>query len=80
MQSKVQKWGNSLALRLPKYISSQLNVTNGSPVDISVQEEKIIIKPIEDKKETLDYYLSKINQDNIHSEHTFGEPVGGEVW
>lgn len=80
MRSKIQLWGNSLALRIPKYIANQMQINNGSNVDVSMEEEKIIIKPIKDKKESLEYYLSKINDDNIHAEENYGEPAGGEIW
>ena len=80
MRSKVQLWGNSLALRIPKYIAKQININNGSDVDVSLEEEKIIIKPIKDNRELLDDLLSRINKDNIHKEEDFGEPVGGETW
>lgn len=80
MKSKVKLWGNSLALRIPRYIAKQMKIDNGSDVDVLLEKEKIIIKPIAKKQETLDYLLSKINKDNIHKEEDFGEPVGGEIW
>ncbi len=80
MKVKVQLWGNSLALRIPKYIAKQINIDNGSNVDISLEQEKIIIKTIQEKQESLTYYLSKVNSDNIHKEEDFGSPVGGELW
>ena len=80
MRSKVQLWGNSLALRIPKYIANQIKINNGSEIDVSLEEGKIIIKPIKDKQESLDKLLSKINKNNIHKEEGFGEPVGGEIW
>jgi len=80
MRSKVQLWGNSLALRIPKYIANKININNGSDVDVLLEEEKIIITPIKEKQELLKEMLSKINNDNIHSEEKFGDPVGGEIW
>jgi len=80
MKSKVQLWGNSLALRIPKYIANQIKINNGSKVDVQLEEEKIIIRPITDEKETLNKLLAKINSDNTHSEEDFGEPVGSETW
>ena len=80
MLSKVQLWGNSLALRIPRYIANQMKLDNGSNVDVSLEEEKLIIKPVKDKKESLNAMLSKINNENIHKEEDFGGPVGGEIW
>lgn len=80
MKSKVQLWGNSLALRIPRYIAKQMKIDNGSDVDVLLDKEKIIIKPISKNQESLEFLLSKINKDNIHKEEDFGEPVGGELW
>jgi antitoxin MazE len=80
MRSKVQLWGNSLALRIPKYIANQIQIKNGVEIDVSLEEEKIIIKPIKAKKESLEQLLSKIEKKNIHKEVDFGEPIGGEIW
>lgn len=80
MRAKVQLWGNSLALRIPKFIANQIKINNGSNVDVSLEEEKIVIRPIKDNGELLDDLLSKINEGNIHREEDFGEPVGGEIW
>ncbi len=80
MRSKVQLWGNSLALRIPKYIANQIKIINGSDVDVLLEEEKIVITPIKNNPKSLDELLSKIDNDNIHKEEDFGAPVGGEIW
>ena len=80
MRSKVQLWGNSLALRIPRYIANQIKLNHGSDVDVLLEEEKIIITPVKDKKELLKEMLSNITNNNIHKEEDLGEPVGGEIW
>jgi len=80
MKAKVQLWGNSLALRIPKFIANQININNGSNVDVSLEEKKIVIRPIKDNSELLDDLLLKINEGNIHREEDFGGPFGGEIW
>jgi antitoxin MazE len=80
MRSKVQLWGNSLALRIPKFIANQININNGSEVEVSFEEEKMIVKPVKTKRESLELLLSKIDKNNIHKEEDFGAPVGGEIW
>lgn len=79
MKSKVQLWGNSLALRIPKFIAKQIKVTNGSEVDISLEDKRIIIKPLQEEY-SLGEFLERINRHNIHEEKEFGEPMGGEIW
>jgi len=80
MRSKVQLWGNSLALRIPKYIANQIKIINGSDVDVFLEEEKIVITPIKNNPKSLDELLSKIDNGNLHKEEDFGTPVGGEIW
>ncbi|MBN1895157.1 AbrB/MazE/SpoVT family DNA-binding domain-containing protein [bacterium] len=80
MRSKVQLWGNSLAMRIPKFIANQININNGSEVEVSFEEEKMIVEPVKTKRESLEFLLSKINEKNIHKELDFGPPVGGEIW
>jgi antitoxin MazE len=80
MRSKVQLWGNSLALRIPKYMADQIRINNGSDIDVSLEEEKIIIQPLKGKQASLDLLLSRIGKDNTHHEDDFGGPVGNEIW
>jgi antitoxin MazE len=80
MRSKVQLWGNSLALRIPKYIAKQMKINNGSDVDVSMEEEKLVIKAIIEKQNSLEHLLDQIDNHNIHKEEESGEPVGGEIW
>ena len=68
MHAKVQKWGNSLALRIPKAIAVDAQLENDSMVDISVVEGQIIIKPIVKTDCTLEKSLAGINEENIHNE------------
>jgi antitoxin MazE len=80
VETIVSKWGNSLGLRLPKEISSSMNITNGSKVNISLKKSKIEISLIEPENLNLDLMLSEINQNNIHGETTTGLPIGNEAW
>ena len=76
MEAKIQKWGNSLGIRIPMNIIRNLSLENGATVDIEEDRDKIIIKP----KQNLDDLLSCITEDNIHNESDFGNPVGNELW
>jgi len=80
VETIVSKWGNSLGLRLPKEISSSMNITNGSKVNISLKKSKIEISLIEPENLNLDSMLSEINPNNIHNETTTGLPIGNETW
>ena len=78
MVTKIQKWGNSLAVRLPKAFAGQAGIGNGSDVNISVEDGKIVLSPIRDGEMLLDELLQKIDESNVHNEIDFGAPVGKE--
>ena len=80
MNQHVKKWGNSLALRIPKTFALDANLENDSTVEISFVDGKIVIKPVTAPQWTLEELLAGINQENIHNEVDSGEPVGNEVW
>lgn len=80
MQTKVQKWGNSLALRIPKTFASDAQLENNSLVNISMTDGQIVIKPVKKSVWTLEELLSGINESNIHSEVDTGEVKGNEIW
>jgi antitoxin MazE len=80
MLTKVQKWGNSLALRIPKAFAQDAQLENDSLVEISLVEGQIIVRPVEAPSWTLDELLAGINKKNIHHEVDTGPSVGKEVW
>ena len=80
MKSKIQKWGNSLAIRIPKSFAVEMEIKQDSVIDLSVVDSKIIVEPNKSKpKYNLAELLDEINEDNIHSETDWGNPVGKEV-
>jgi len=80
MLTKVQKWGNSLALRIPKAFALDAQLENDSVVEISIVDGQIVIKPVEAQSWSLEELLSGINKTNIHHEVETGSAVGNEAW
>jgi antitoxin MazE len=80
MTTKVQQWGNSLALRIPKAFAVEANLHKGSIVDVSEEDGKIILTPVKKRKFTLEGLLSGVTKENIHGEISFGKSVGKEIW
>lgn len=80
MQTKIKKWGNSLALRIPKSFALHANLRQDELVDITIDKEKIIITPIGEKEYSLDELLECVSEDNLHVEFDTGVPVGKEIW
>ena len=79
MEAYLQKWGNSLGLRIPMNLLKQLDLKDGSKVDISLCGEDLIIHP--KKKYTLSGLLAQITSENCHGEKFSSYiPVGNEVW
>ncbi len=77
MQTVVQKWGNSLGIRIPNLYVKEFDLRNGSSVEITEEEGKLVIKP---GRLTLDYLLSQVTEENIHKAIETGPSVGKEEW
>lgn len=80
MQTKIKKWGNSLALRIPKLFVSDANLKINNVVDISIDKGSIIITPISEKEYSLEKLLKGVNKTNLHGEFDTGAPIGKEIW
>ena len=78
MEATVQKWGNSLGIRIPNLIVREFSLKNGSVVNISDNGNEIVIKPV--RKNRLSEMLDKINDQNLHQEVETTGPVGKEIW
>jgi len=79
MVAKAQKWGNSLAVRLPKAMAEECGIEADSPIEIVREENSIIIRPVSRKEMSLESLLSRVTEDNIHSEVPTGKPAGKEI-
>lgn len=80
MKTRIQRWGNSLALRIPKSFASEAGLQKETSIELSVSDGKLIITPLVEPRFTLKQLLSKINNDNLHHEIDTGKTVGNEVW
>jgi len=80
MLRKVQKWGNSLGLRIPKAFAVAAQLENDPFVEISIIKGKIIVAPVPAPSWILDELLSAITKDNLHAEVDTGFAVRNEVW
>ena len=80
MLTKIQRWGNSLGLRIPKSFAEQTGVKAGSTVDISIDNGRLVIRSIKKRPYKLDELLTGVNKDNRHDEIATGDAVGREAW
>jgi antitoxin MazE len=80
MTTKVQKWGNSYAVRLPKAVVEELGLSSDTKVDIETTPKGIFIKPQKRIKFTLEELVAKITPENRHESIDWGPPRGKEIW
>jgi antitoxin MazE len=80
MLTKVQKWGNSLGLRIPRTFAADARVAAGSVVDVSLERGGLMVRPARPRKYALGDLLKGVTKGNLHGEITTGTPVGRESW
>lgn len=80
MRAKVQKWGNSLALRIPKAFAAEVGLANDTAVEITVKGRKMVIEPVVSPALTLEQLLRDVTKENIHAEMDTGPAQGNEIW
>ena len=76
MEAQIQKWGNSLGIRIPAKVAGALCLEDGKVVDIKIEGDHISIYP---RKYDLNTMLKLINQSNVHREEFYDEVVGKEI-
>ena len=79
MKTRVQKWGNSLAVRIPKHMIRETGLEYNAAVEMKVDDGKLVIQR-SDEAPTLESILAKITKDNLHAAMDTGEAVGNEAW
>lgn len=80
MQTKIQKWGNSLGLRIPRSFAAEAQVKEGATVDLSVENGRLLVRPLLVRKFALNELLRKVNRRNLHGEVSTGSAIGREPW
>lgn len=80
MKTCVQKWGNSLALRIPKSFAAEVGLDPNSSMEISLKDGKLIVASVAKPKFTLRQLLVQVTEDKLHHEVETGLPMGVKVW
>ncbi len=81
METNIQKWGNSLGVRLPKSIAQKKSLKEGSRVLVSETKTGIAIEIVKKRKlNTLAEMLEDVTDTNVHKAIDWGKPVGNEIW
>ena len=79
MQTTVSKWGNSLALRLPRHVAEGAKLTEGQTVEFEVSADSLIVRPTRKRFKLADL-LANYKKSHAHEETDWGKPEGDEVW
>lgn len=79
MNVAIAKWGNSLALRLPRHVLEEAKLEEGSPVDLIVRDGAVVVTPVR-KKFKLDALLAQMDESHKAAEVDWGEAQGEEDW
>ena len=80
MQTRIRKWGNSLAIRIPSAFAQTVRWKNNTVVEVSLVNGHIVIALARPPRPKLKSLLAKITPKNIHAEIDTGMPVGKELW
>ena len=80
MITKIQKWGNSLGLRIPKGVARGARVREGTTVTLAVSNGRLVVAPLETRGYELEALLAGVTRKNLHAAVDTGDPVGREGW
>jgi len=80
MRKKIKKWGNSLAIRIPKPFAAEIGLEEDSPVELAVINDQLVIIPKQEGPLELEAMLEQVTEENKHSEAKTGPVVGREAW
>ena len=78
MTATIQKWGNSLALRLPKALAQEAHMAEGSRVELVRTDDGVLVKAGRKPRYRLSELLAGVTKRNVHSETDWGRSVGRE--
>jgi len=80
MEAKLQKWGNSVGIRIPSSILKSMNIKINDILNIEEQENKIIISIPKKRKISLKDKFKEYNGENLAKDFSWDENIGREIW
>jgi antitoxin MazE len=80
MITKVRKWGNSLAVRIPLAVAKETQLHSGATIRLTSHDGQIVIAPVQEQRYRLADLLKGVTHENLHGEVSCGDAVGKEVW
>lgn len=80
MEAKVQKWGNSVGIRIPSSILKSLNIKTNDILNIEQEEDKIVIRIPKKKKISLEERFNNYHGENLSKDFSWDVPMREEIW
>ncbi len=80
MRTRVQRWGNSLAIRIPKSVAEEVGLGENTPVHLPLADGKLVLEPVTEHDFSLDRLLANLTEENLHREIATGPSLGNEAW
>jgi antitoxin MazE len=80
MKTTLQKWGNSLAIRIPRAFAQETRMGNGTEVDLQLKEGTLVIRRARPQRYRLSELLARVQESKQHAETDWGGPAGKEIW
>ena len=80
MEAKIQKWGNSVEIRIPSSILKSLNIKTNDILNIEQEEDKIVIRIPKKKKISLEERFKNYHGENLSKDFSWDDPMGEEIW
>ncbi|ADG81412.1 AbrB/MazE/SpoVT family DNA-binding domain-containing protein [Thermincola potens] len=82
MMAKIQKWGNSQGIRIPKQLLAIASIKEDDEVELIAEYGKIIIRRArkKEKKYTIQELFADYKAEYTPDEEEWGPPVGREEW
>ena len=76
----LRPWGNSVGIRLPQAVTKKAGLSVGQQLDISLENGRIVLTPVQPSPDSLDALVSRITPENLHASIDTDEPRGNEEW
>jgi antitoxin MazE len=80
MRAKIQRWGNSLVVRIPKPFAEEAGLEPQSAAELSVVQGSLVVAPLPESALSLEDLLAQVAEENLHEEVDTGSQVGREIW
>jgi antitoxin MazE len=80
MKTKVQRWGNSLAVRIPKTFAEEVGLKADSSIEMRLVDGGLLLEPSAVWSPSLEEMLDGVTESNLHDEVDTGRAQGSEAW